>query len=40
MSLMKKIMNYVNLSLNQIKDALFLIEKNKATGPDKIPIEF
>jgi hypothetical protein len=37
---MKKIMNYVNLPLNQIKDALFLIEKNKATGPDKIPIEF
>lgn len=24
----------------EVKDALFLMEKNKAAGPDKIPIEF
>lgn len=24
----------------EIKEALFQMEKNKATGPDKIPIEF
>jgi hypothetical protein len=27
-------------SKSEIKDALFSIEKNKAAGPDKIPIEF
>jgi hypothetical protein len=27
-------------SKNEIKEALFLMEKNKAIGPDKIPIEF
>jgi hypothetical protein len=34
-------MNCVNLFLEQeIKNALDLIEKNKASGPDKMPIEF
>jgi mannosylglycoprotein endo-beta-mannosidase len=30
----------VSLSETEIKNALFLMERNKAPGPDKIPIEF
>lgn len=31
---------YRPFSKNEIKEALWQMEKNKAVGPDKIPIEF